>query len=82
LEIAALRCYGTGGWGLTGNWSSAMLRHLWLGVCLETAAVRCYGTGGWGSDCKLEECDVTATVAGGLTGNCSSAMLRNRWLGD
>jgi len=48
---------------------------------METAAVRCYDTGGWGYDCKLQQFDVTAPVAGGLTGNCSSAMLRHRWLG-
>ena len=67
--------------GLTGNCSSAMLRHRWLGVCLDTAAVRCYGTVGCGSDWKLQQCDVTAPVAGGLTGHCSSAMLRHRRLG-
>jgi len=41
---------------------------------METAAVRCYGTGGWGCDWKLQQCDVTAPVAGSLTGKCSSAI--------
>ena len=31
---------------------------------METAAVQSYGTGGCGSDWKLQQCDVTAPVAG------------------
>ena len=67
--------------GLTGNCSSAMLRHRWLGFCLETGALRYYGTGECESDWKLQKCNFTSPVAGGLNGNCRSAMLRHRWLG-
>jgi len=66
--------------GLTGNCSSAMLRHRWLWVLLETAEVRFYVTGAWESDWKLQQCDFTAPVGWGLIGNCNSAMLRHRWL--
>ena len=68
------------GVGLTGNCSSAMLRHRWVGVWLDTEAVRCYGTGGLGSGWKLQQYDVFAPVGLGLTGNGSSAMLRHRWV--
>jgi len=80
METAAVRCYGTGGWGLTGNCSSAMLRHRWVGSdsklqqCDVTAPVVLV------SDWKLQQCDVTALVRGGLIGNCSSAMLRHWWV--
>jgi len=66
--------------GVIENCRSALLRHRWLGVCLESAPVRFYGSGGWRSDWKLQQCDFTAPVAGGVSATCSSAMIQNQLL--